>query len=57
LADKTLPVAIYSFLKSGITTAVSTVAALVSVPVLLGAVILGARAVLKARSTTMRTQS
>ena len=55
--DKTLPVTIYSFLKSGITTAVSAVAALVTVPVLLGAVILGARAVLKARSTTMRTQS
>jgi putative spermidine/putrescine transport system permease protein len=55
--DKTLPVTIYSFLKSGITTAVSAVAALVTVPVLLGAVILGVRAVLKARSTTMRTQT
>ena len=55
--EKTLPVTIYSFLKSGITTAVSAVAALVTIPVLLGAVILGARAVQKARSTTMRTQS
>ncbi len=55
--EKTLPVTIYSFLKSGITTAVSAVAALVTVPVLLGAIVLGARAVHKARSTTMRTPS
>ena len=47
--EKTLPVTIYSFLKSGITPAVSAVAALVTVPVLLGSVILGARALRRTR--------
>jgi putative spermidine/putrescine transport system permease protein len=42
--DKTLPVTIYSFLKSGITPAVSAVAALVTLPVLLGTVVLGIKA-------------
>lgn len=42
--DKTLPVTIYSLLRSGITPAVSAVAAIVTVPVLLGAVLFGLRA-------------
>jgi putative spermidine/putrescine transport system permease protein len=54
--DKTLPVTIYSFLKSGITTAVSAVAVLVTVPVLLGTVILGTRTLWRTRSITLRTQ-
>jgi putative spermidine/putrescine transport system permease protein len=54
--DKTLPVTIYSFLKSGITPAVSAVATLVTVPVLLGSVILGARALRRTRPMTLRTQ-
>lgn len=39
--DKTLPVTIYSFLKSGITPAVSAVATIVSVPVILGSLVAG----------------
>lgn len=46
---KTLPVTIYSFLKSGITPAVSAVAALVTVPVLIGCIVVGVRAVRKPR--------
>ena len=53
---KTLPVTIYSFLKSGITPAVSAVATMVTVPVLLGSVILGVRALRRSRSMTLRTQ-
>lgn len=41
--DKTLPVTIYSLLRSGITPAVSAVAAIVTAPVLLGALIYGVR--------------
>lgn len=47
--DKTLPVTIYSLLRSGITPAVSAVAAIVTVPVLLGAVLFGFRAARRAR--------
>lgn len=42
--DKSLPVAIYSLLRSGITPAVSAVATLVTVPVLLGTLFFGYRA-------------
>ncbi|AZO07904.1 ABC transporter permease subunit [Mesorhizobium sp. M3A.F.Ca.ET.080.04.2.1] len=42
--DKTLPVTIYSLLRSGITPAVSAVAAIVTAPVLVGALIYGVRA-------------
>jgi putative spermidine/putrescine transport system permease protein len=42
--DKTLPVTIYSLLRSGITPAVSAVAAIVTAPVLAGALIYGVRA-------------
>ena len=42
--DKSLPVAIYSLLRSGITPAVSAVATLVTMPVLLGALFFGYRA-------------
>lgn len=41
--DKTLPVTIYSLLRSGITPAVSAVAAIVTAPVLVGALIYGVR--------------
>jgi putative spermidine/putrescine transport system permease protein len=47
--DKTLPVTIYSLLRSGITPAVSAVAAIVTAPVLAGALIYGIRAAGKAR--------
>lgn len=39
--DKTLPVTIYSHLKSGITPAVSAVATIVSVPVIVGSLVAG----------------
>lgn len=39
--DKTLPVTIYSHLKSGITPAVSAVATIVSVPVIIGSLVAG----------------
>ncbi|WP_024927680.1 MULTISPECIES: ABC transporter permease [unclassified Mesorhizobium] len=42
--DKTLPVTIYSLLRSGITPAVSAVAAIVTLPVLAGALVYGVRA-------------
>lgn len=42
--DKTLPVTIYSFLKSGITPAVSAVAVIVILPVFLGSMIIAIRA-------------
>ena len=42
--DKTLPVTIYSFLKSGITPAVSAVAVGVILPVLLGSIVIAIRA-------------
>nr|WP_281503031.1 ABC transporter permease subunit [Ancylobacter crimeensis] len=42
--DKTLPVAIYGMLRSGITPAVSAVATIVTVPVLLGSAVIAARA-------------
>jgi putative spermidine/putrescine transport system permease protein len=54
--DKTLPVTIYSFLKSGITPAVSAVATMVTVPVLLGSVFLGVRTLRRSRHMTLRTQ-
>lgn len=41
--DKTLPVTIYSLLRSGITPAVSAVAAIITAPVLVGALIYGVR--------------
>lgn len=53
--DKTLPVTIYSFLKSGITPAVSAVATLVSLPVLLGTILFGLRAWRKARLSIKET--
>lgn len=46
--DKTLPVTIYSLLRSGITPAVSAVAAIVTAPVLVGALIYGVRFARKA---------
>jgi putative spermidine/putrescine transport system permease protein len=52
--DKTLPVTIYSLLRSGITPAVSAVAAIVTLPVLAGALIYGVRA---ARSTPLKRGS
>lgn len=54
--EKTLPVTIYSFLKSGITPAVSAVAAMVTVPVLLGSIFLGVRTLRRSRHMTLRTQ-
>lgn len=42
--EKTLPVTIYSYLKSGITPAVSAVATLVSLPVLIGTLLFALRA-------------
>ncbi|BDA87181.1 ABC transporter permease (plasmid) [Aureimonas sp. SA4125] len=50
--DKSLPVAIYSFLKSGITPAVSAVAAIVTVPVLIATVFLGIQAISSSRRVT-----
>lgn len=47
--DKTLPVTIYSLLRSGITPAVSAVAAIVTAPVLVGALIYGVHAARNAR--------
>lgn len=47
--EKTLPVTIYSLLKSGITPAVSAVATIVTLPVLLGAIYIAIRAVMGAR--------
>lgn len=47
--DKTLPVTIYSFLKSGITPAVSAVATIVSLPVLAGTLFIGLRSWLRSR--------
>jgi len=47
--DKTLPVTIYSLLRSGITPAVSAVAAIVTVPVLLGAILFGLKAARRTR--------
>jgi putative spermidine/putrescine transport system permease protein len=47
--DKTLPVTIYSLLRSGITPAVSAVATIVTVPVLAGALFFGIRAVRRGR--------
>jgi len=45
--DKTLPVTIYSLLKSGITPAVSAVATIITAPVLIGAIFFGLRALRK----------
>lgn len=45
--DKTLPVTIYSFLRSGITPAVSAVATIITLPVIIGAFIIGASALRK----------
>ncbi len=45
--DKTLPVTIYSFLRSGITPAVSAVATLITLPVLVGGIVFGIRALRK----------
>lgn len=47
--DKSLPVTIYSLLRSGITPVVSAVAALVTIPVLIGALFFGYRAARKSR--------
>ena len=47
--DKTLPVTIYSLLRSGITPAVSAVATIVTVPVLVGTLFFGVRASRRAR--------
>lgn len=41
--DKTLPVTIYSFLRSGITPVVSAVATIVIAPVLLGSIVIAVR--------------
>ncbi|KQU89611.1 hypothetical protein ASD12_28280 [Mesorhizobium sp. Root102] len=46
--DKTLPVTIYSLLRSGITPAVSAVATIITAPVLVGALIYGVRSARKA---------
>jgi putative spermidine/putrescine transport system permease protein len=43
--DKTLPVTIYSLLRSGITPAVSAVATIITLPVIVGAIAFGIRAV------------
>ncbi len=48
--DKTLPVTIFSYLKSGITPAVSAVAAIVSLPILLGTLVVGLRTVRNSRT-------
>lgn len=50
--DKTLPVTIYSFLRSGITPVVSAVAAIVIAPVLLGSIFIGFRSLLAGRLKT-----
>ncbi|MCY1465884.1 hypothetical protein D9M71_840870 [compost metagenome] len=47
--DKTLPVTIYSFLKSGITPAVSAVATIVTLPVLLIAAYIAVKALAGSR--------
>lgn len=50
--DKTLPVTIYSFLRSGITPAVSAVATIIIAPVLLGTIIVAAKSFITSRSAT-----
>lgn len=50
--DKTLPVTIYSFLRSGITPAVSAVATLIIAPVIIGTVVFAIRAL---RKPSLRT--
>jgi putative spermidine/putrescine transport system permease protein len=49
--DKTLPVTIFSYLKSGITPAVSAVAAMVSLPILLGTLFVALRTVRNSRTS------
>lgn len=51
--DKTLPVTIYSFLRSGITPAVSAVATLITAPVIIGALVFGIRAMRKPSLQTL----
>lgn len=50
--DKTLPVTIYSFLRSGITPAVSAVATIIIAPVLIGSIIVAAKSFTSSRSAT-----
>lgn len=50
--DKTLPVTIYSFLRSGITPVVSAVATIVIVPVLLASIVIAYRSVTARRRAT-----
>jgi len=50
--DKTLPVTIYSFLKSGITPAVSAVATVVIAPVLIGSIIIAIKSFTSSRIVT-----
>lgn len=50
--DKTLPVTIYSFLRSGITPAVSAVATLITLPVIISAIVIGISAMRKSSSQT-----
>ena len=50
--DKTLPVTIYSFLRSGITPVVSAVATIVIVPVLLGSILIAFRSLTVGRRAT-----
>ncbi|MCZ7889684.1 MULTISPECIES: ABC transporter permease [Agrobacterium] len=50
--DKTLPVTIYSFLKSGITPAVSAVATVVITPVLIGSIIIAVKSFTSSRIVT-----
>ncbi|WVT77907.1 ABC transporter permease subunit (plasmid) [Sinorhizobium chiapasense] len=50
--DKTLPVTIYSFLRSGITPAVSAVATIIIAPVLIGTIIVAAKSFTTSRSAT-----
>lgn len=50
--DKTLPVTIYSFLRSGITPAVSAVATIIIAPVLLGTIIVAVKSFTTSRSAT-----
>jgi putative spermidine/putrescine transport system permease protein len=50
--DKTLPVTIYSFLRSGITPAVSAVATIIIAPVLAGTIVVVAKSFTTSRSAT-----
>jgi putative spermidine/putrescine transport system permease protein len=48
--DKTLPVTIYSFLRSGITPAVSAVATIIITPVLIGTIVVAAKSFITSRT-------